>query len=129
MLLDIEKDYYAKHMEKLRIAYRTERSIFLREIKERFSSMIITRMQNVSVAYEDEVMGLLRQFEGLKAENAQKDDEIARLKKSIAHQEGIVSELRAFIASNDLEEMKSPEEKDRLNEDAELHEPTLDEGI
>ena len=128
MLLDIEKDYYAKHMEKLRIAYRTERSIFLREIKERFSHMIIRRMQEVSIAYEDEVMGLLRQFEGLKAENAEKDCEIERLKRSIAMQEGLVSELRSFIASNDLEEMKNPEEKDRLNEDAELHEPTLEEA-
>ena len=81
LLLDIEKEYYAKHMDKLRIAYRTERSIFLREIKERFSSMIIRRMQEVSHAYEDEVMGLLRQFEGLKAENAEKDTEIERLKR------------------------------------------------
>ena len=128
MLLDIEKEYYAKHMDKLRIAYRTERSIFLKEIKERFSKMIIKRMEEVSEAYQAEVMELLRQFEELKEENSKKDVEIEGLKKHITLQERMVGEMRAFIVSNDIEAMLSPEEKDRLNEEPELDEPTLDEG-
>lgn len=73
-------------------------------------------------------MELLRQFEELKEENGKKDVEIEGLKKHITLQERMIGEMRTFIISNDIEAMLIPEEKDRLNEEPEINEPTLDEG-